>query len=380
MAGICKHYGECGGCDFQETAYDGQLEYKATYCRNLYASFGCAPEPIIGSPEQAGFRNKMEFVVSGTAAEPKIGQRVKARYDLVVDLAECAVFTADAVVLLEIVKQWMRESGIEPYDARNRSGELRYITLRHSKAYNEILVTVVCALEPDELARHHRYRGLYERLAARLPVTSLFLACNKERSDTAFAGEPHFLSGNGYIREKVNGIDYIIKPRTFFQTNTACCERLYSVLREASAGMEGRIYDVYCGSGGITLQLASMGRQVTGIDLSARNIEDARQNACLNGLAADFVCQDADEFLIGLKDREPWSMIVDPPRNGLTGSFMDVLIAAGPADCIYVSCNPLKLHGDLKKLSPWYAVRRIAPVDMFPHTRHIEVVAVLRRK
>jgi len=377
---FCRHYGVCGGCDFQDQGYADQLEYKTTYCRNLFASFGCAPDPIIGSPQQKFFRNKMDFSVGGLPQAPAIGQRRSGQFDQLVDLAECPVFNARVPELLDILRRWIVESGIAPYDLKQRTGELRYVSLRDSKSHGELMVTVIAALGPEELARQARYRGLFERLAHSLPVSSLFLGCNTERSDTAFSGEPRLMSGNGYIRETVNNVEYIIRPRTFFQTNSACCERLYDVIRHCAVGLEGRIYDVYCGSGGITLQLAAVGRQVTGIDISERNIEDAKQNRDLNGLTADFICSDADAFIRGLRDPEPWSMIVDPPRSGLSGKTISVLLDNGPAGVIYVSCNPLKLRDDLKKLSTAYTVTRLAPVDMFPHTRHMEVVCVLRRK
>lgn len=381
MAVFCKHYGSCGGCDFQEREYPAQLEYKSRYCRNLFASFGCTPEPIVGSPVQRYFRNKLELTVSGTADRPLIGQRRRERFDQVVDFCECPVFSVHLPELLEICRDWVRENGIEPYDLRRKKGELRFISLRHSKAYDEILVTVICNLEPDALARHHRYRGLFDRLAARLPVRSLYLSCNKGAADNAVAGACHRLSGSGYVREKVNIIEYIVRPSTFFQTNTACCELLYSTLREAAAGMDGRIYDIYCGSGGIALQLAQMGRDVAGIDLSERNIEDARHNCELNGLKAEFLCRDADAFLeeLGGQDARQSGMVIDPPRNGLTGEFISRLAAGGPEQWIYVSCNPLKLREDLKKLAKNYSLSRLIPVDMFPHTRHIEVICLLKR-
>jgi 23S rRNA (uracil1939-C5)-methyltransferase len=381
MSVFCAHYGSCGGCDFQEMSYASQLEYKTTYCRNLFAFSGCVPEPIVSSPRERFFRNKMELAVTGTSSNPIIGQRRKEHFDQVVDFAECPVFSEQLAQLLGTCRSWIQETGIEPYDLKKRTGELRYIGIRHSKAYNEFLLTVSCNLAADELFLQARYRGLYDQLVARVPVSSLFLACNTEASDNVFSSEPRLLTGRGYIRERINGVEYIIKPQTFFQTNPACCERLYAALREAAAGMDGRIYDMYCGSGGITIQLAGMARQVTGIDISQRNIDDAVQNCQMNGLTADFFCQDADVFLQGLsKNDDSWSMIVDPPRNGLTGRFLTILIASGPKEFIYVSCNPLKLHEDVKKLAQVYTVSRLIPVDMFPHTRHIEMVALLKRK
>jgi len=376
---FCRHYGACGGCDFQDQEYAAQLEYKSTYCRNLFTSFGCVPDPIIASPQHKFFRNKMEFSVGGTPEAPAIGQRRSGQFDQLVDLAECPVFNVHTAELLSIVREWLVENGIAPYDLKLRTGEVRYVSLRDSKAQGELMVTLIAALKPDELARQARYRGLFERLSARLPVSSLFLGCNKERSDTAFSGEPRLMSGSGYIRETVNKIEYIIRPRTFFQTNSACCEKLYDVLRHCAVGLEGHIYDVYCGSGGITLQLAAVGRRVTGIDISERNIEDAKQNRDLNGLSADFLCSDADTFIQGLHNDEPWSLVVDPPRSGLSGKFISILLKNGPKEFIYVSCNPLKLRDDLKKLGEAYTVTRLSPVDMFPHTRHMEVVCVLKR-
>jgi 23S rRNA (uracil1939-C5)-methyltransferase len=382
MAAFCKHYGECGGCDFQETAYAGQLEYKSTYCRNLFASFGCPPDPIVASPLERFFRNKIELAVTGTADSPVIGQRRREHFDQVVDLSECPVFFDRLPVVLEDVRGWIKETGTEPYNLKKGTGELRYISLRHSKTHNRLMVTLVAAMSDAAFeAAQPRYQQLASRLIRHPSVQSVYVCLNAGVSDTALSGRLIHLAGSPQLIERVEGIDYIIKPGSFFQTNPACCAKLYSVLLFCSLGLERHIYDIYCGSGGITLSLAKTGRKTTGIDLSPGNISDAKENARLNKIEAEFLCQDADEFLKGLKPEGRWSMIVDPPRGGLTNAFIDILKAEnGPKEFIYVSCNPLKLHEELKRLIPVYALTRLVPIDMFPHTHHIEVIALLKRR
>ncbi|MGE5308379.1 MAG: 23S rRNA (uracil(1939)-C(5))-methyltransferase RlmD [Deltaproteobacteria bacterium] len=381
MVTTCRHYGECGGCDFRELDYAAQLDYKTTYCRNLFASFGCTPDPIVASPRDNFFRNKMEFTVSGSLEKPVIGQRVKDRFDKVVNLEECPLFAEDCPSMLAAVRQWLSDTDTPPYDVKKQTGELRYVSLRHSKSSGGYLVTIVACLSDKAFeGARARYVELGERLSKIAQVESFYVSLNVSRSDTAVSGKLVLLKGKEFITEKINGVEYIIRPETFFQTNPGCCERLYAkVLEFLGADTEQHIYDVYCGSGGIALQLANAKRRVTGIDISPRNIEAARENCKHNKLKAEFFDQDADEFISQLKETDPWSLIVDPPRNGLTKKFIGILEASGPGQFVYVSCNPLKLREDLKKLVS-YQVARIVPVDMFPHTRHIEVVAALKRK
>lgn len=378
---FCGHYGECGGCDFQDTEYAAQLQYKSTYCRNLFASFGCDPDPIIPSPAQRFFRNKMEFAVTGTCDTPVIGERMKERFDRVVDLRECPVSGERYPELLASVRSWIRETRTAPYDLRKATGELRYVSIKEAKASRGIMLTMVVALDGAAFAAvEERYRALAWRLMEKFPVRSVFACLNPGRSDNAINGAMVHLAGDDHIIETVNGVRYVIRPGTFFQTNPGCCERLYAAVLGCCEGMEERVYDVYCGSGGITLQLARAGRRATGIDLSRRNIADAAENAAANGLDCDFVCSDADRFIAGIGEGAPWSMVVDPPRGGLTPAFIKVILAHGPGRLVYVSCNPLKLREDLKKMAFAYTLDRLIPVDMFPHTRHFEVVALLVRQ
>ena len=377
---FCPQQGVCGGCDFADQDYPSQLEYKNTYCRNLFAAFGVTAEPVIPSPQTRYFRNKMEFCVSAAADGVRIGMRQKERFDQVVDIKECPVCLEQIGPFLDTIRQWQKESATSVYDMRKRTGELRYVGIRHAKSSGELMVTISASFEQEQLEeQRNKYKILAQRLAG-FGVSSFYLCRNSIVSDTALSSEIYLVSGKDAIHERVNGISYAIRPGTFFQTNSLGCEKLYQAITRMSESMPPTIYDMYCGSGGITLQLAKEGREVIGVDISQRNIEDAAENARLNNLEnAKFTCADADAFMAETQLGSA-GMILDPPRNGLTNKFLDALVSRGPASFIYVSCNPLKFREELKKLQPTYTLQSVVPVDMFPCTRHIEVVALLKRK
>jgi 23S rRNA (uracil1939-C5)-methyltransferase len=248
------------------------------------------------------------------------------------------------------------------------------------------VISVALAREDFDKEKE-KFFSLAQRLMAAAPVQSVHLCFNKIVSDKALTDDLMHLSGDEDIREKVNGIDYLIGPKTFFQTNPYCCQKLYAVIRDEVKGMPGTgtVLDIFCGSGGITLQLAGSSSRVIGIDNSAFNIENARKNLKANKLDnVEFICLDADAFLGGLKAGDYFedvkAAIVDPPRVGLSKKFKNMLLDTGLKRIIYISCNPMSLREDLKAICEKYALEKIIPVDMFPHTRHFEVVASLRLK
>jgi len=387
MPAVCPHFGACGGCQKQDQPYADQLAYKQTYITNLLAQFHPQEiRDIVASPQIWHFRNKMEFAVSGTAGAPRVGLRPQQKFNSVIDIRECRVFYPQAGTVLDAVRAWIMEGRVEPYDLRRRTGCLRYVCMRHSKAYDEVMVTLVVAMSRPEFEREREMFGpVIKSLSSLERIASVHACLNTGASDEAASGEMVLLYGKPRIRERINGIDYQIGPRSFFQTNPYCCERLYEIIRARAGGCNGPVLDLFCGCGGISLQVAAAGNRVTGIDIAGQNIDDARENCGVHGIArADFVCQDAQVFLSQAATegrlREYYCLIVDPPRQGLTKKDRKLIVESGIGQMIYVSCNPWNLVQDLKTLLEAYSVAVVEPVDMFPHTQHTETVVYLKRQ
>lgn len=291
----------------QDQPYARQLEYKSVYIRNLLGQFHPRQiNSIVASPRIWYFRNKMEFAVSGTIENPVAGLRPQKRFSQVVDIRECRVFYPGAAAVLESVRSWASHSGIEPYDFRRRTGCLRYVCMRHSKAYDESMIIFVMAIEKDMFEGK---RKIFDSLINNLPqsarVASVYACLNTGARDNAMGGEVFLLYGKPFLRETINGINYQLGPKSFFQTNPYCCALLYGIIRAYAAGCAGEVLDLFCGCGGIGLQIAAEASHVTGIDILDENIEDARENCRVNGISnADFVCLDVQDFLLRQRRRE----------------------------------------------------------------------------
>jgi 23S rRNA (uracil-5-)-methyltransferase RumA len=382
MNNLCIHSDICGGCDFKGVSYEEQLEYKLKYCRNLFSRFKVKEfPPIIPSPDIDHYRNKMEFTVFSRDSSVCLGLRQKNRYKKAVDIKECRVFFKGLGEILSVLRGWAEELKITTYDLRRQSGEFRYVALRHSKTSGAVMIIIVCFLNREQFERRKAdYISLADRLKTNKEIKSVYVCLNEKLADNALTDELIPIYGDRYIKERINGIDYLIGPKTFFQSNTSCCERLYSVIREEAGSEKQKALDIYCGSGGIALQLAGISKEVIGVDNSEQNIEAARENARLNNIrGVEFLCSDAESFLAGKGTLEnAGTAIIDPPRSGLSKEFRQALVKSNIADVIYVSCNPINLRQDLILMEKSYSVEKIIAVDMFPWTRHIEAVARLR--
>jgi 23S rRNA (uracil-5-)-methyltransferase RumA len=384
---ICPHFGKCGGCQKQDQPYADQLAYKQTYLKNLLAQFNPSEfNDIVPSPQIWHFRNKMEFAVTGSIDEPHAGLRPQEKFSQVIDISECRIFYPQVGMVLETVRQWIKESGIQPYDLRKQTGQLRYVSMRHGKVYNEVMVILVMSLSAEEFRQKQDiFSRIKERFAALGSIASAYVCLNSGASDEALAGDLVLLQGKAHVREQVNGIDYQISPRSFFQTNSYCCNDLYRIIPEQACMPGSAILDLFCGCGGISLQVASGASEVIGIDIVEQNINDARENCRANAISnASFVCMDAQQYLSEASASGQLSkfstLIVDPPRQGLTKKDRKFIVDSGIERLVYVSCNPWNLVQDLKTLLPTYSVAAVHPVDMFPHTPHMEAVVRLARQ
>lgn len=393
----CRHFGVCGGCQsvpgpsgesHQPIKYALELELKEKRVKSLLAAYD-VPEwrPIIPSPQEWHYRNKMEYAFSTEAYRgPEspaltLGLRKTGRFDTIVDLETCFLVSPEGIEVLTRTRAWAKENGFTGYDRRRHTGDLRYLVLREAKNTKDRLAIILAS---------HPIVGL-DALQKQLQdlLSTCWLGVTDARGDVARADDMRLLWGSGTIDETLNGITYRISPFSFFQTNTRGTERLYTLLKEWATGLRqnpgGALIDLYCGSGGITLALANCFDRVIGIDTNRDAVKDAQANAERNGLATtEFVCEDAMEFLKKLPGSklavQMSAMVVDPPRPGLHPKALGALIEMNPQQLAYVSCNPESLARDLQSLVPLYHIKSVQPVDLFPHTTHVETLAILEHR
>ncbi|MCX5708348.1 MAG: 23S rRNA (uracil(1939)-C(5))-methyltransferase RlmD [Candidatus Omnitrophica bacterium] len=381
----CDYFPTCGGCDFRDKTYSEQLEYKEKFCNNLLARFNVTEfSPIIPSPQTDHYRHKMDFCAGKAGNNILLGMRQKSRSTTVVDIQNCRVFFPGLGEILEIFRKWCRDHGVEPYELYKASGEFRYASIRHSKSSGKLMVVGVFAISSEEFDRQkEKFQALGKELQEVSGVASIYFCINNKLSDETFSGDLRLWSGEKYISERLNGMDYLVGPTTFLQSNPSACAKLYQAVIEAARDCAGAgdILDMYCGCAGISLQLAGLNARIKAVDNSPRNIEDARENARLNNINnIEFICEDAEAYLAKAKFEEINTLILDPPRSGLSKKTLKIVLDCKIKNIIYVSCNPLNLREDLIHLSQFYKVEKAIPVDMFPHTRHIELAVKLTKQ
>ncbi len=378
----CPHWPACGGCDFRDKSYAEQLDYKQRFSRNLLARFNVTEFlPIIPSPQTDHYRHKMDFCAGVSGEKILLGLRQKSRSTAVVDIKECRIFFAGLGKILEIFREWAQDHSVKPYELYKQSGEFRYVSLRHSKASGKIMVTGTFALtEEDFKQQKAKFQDLAGRLGKIPGIFSLYFCLSKKLSDETLSDDLRLWQGEEYIRESINGIEYLSGPAIFLQSNPLACAKLYEAVKGQAAACSGSgdILDMYCGSGGITLQLAGLGRKIKAVDSSSLNIDYARENADLNGINnIEFICADAQDYLARTETGQISILVLDPPRQGLSKKTLKIVLERKIENIIYVSCNPLNLREDLISLSRSYKVEKAVAVDMFPHTRHLELVVHL---
>src|SRR5690242_17043741 len=379
----CQHYPACGGCRFQDLAYEAQVAAKeeqvADALRRLGGVAELPLEPIVPAEEVFHYRNKLEYSFTQTPAGAALGFHRAGRWDEVLEVEQCWLTTDLGNAVRNAVRDWARAEKLEPYDQAEHTGYLRHLVLREGRNTGQLLVQLVTApgerFDRDELVEVLR----------RFPeVRSIHWAENESPAEVTNLPTT-LLWGEDAIEEELCGLRFRVRPNAFLQTNTRMAERLYGIAREFAAlsGSE-TVYDLYCGIGTIGLVLASDALTVWGIDVSEESIACALENADLNGIGnAAFFAANVGQSVAELHERagDPDVVVVDPPRAGLAGKALKRLGEIGAPRIVYVSCNPTTLAGDVKRLADDYGYRllRAKPVDMFPHTPHVETVALLER-
>ena len=395
---VCKHYGECGGCKWQILPYEEQLRYKQQLIVDNLTRIGKIelPEisPILGSKDIYEYRNKLEFTFSdrkwlswdtiraaggleNVDNTHGLGFHIPNCFDKVLDITECHLMPEINNRIRNGIREYARKLGITFYNEHAHEGQLRTLILR-SNHRGEVMLIVVWADEPDMRVMEYIRDSFPE-------IISLLYVVNRKFNDTISDQEVHVFYGQDHIMEQMENLQFKVGPKSFYQTNTLQAYELYQVAREF-AGLTGNelVFDLYTGTGTIANFVAHQARQVIGIEYVPEAIEDAKVNANINHLDNTlFFAGDMKDILnedfIAQYGR-PDVIITDPPRAGMHEDVINTILFAEPKRIVYVSCNPATQARDLNMLDSKYRVMKVQPVDMFPHTHHVENVVLLEKK
>jgi 23S rRNA (uracil1939-C5)-methyltransferase len=396
---FCSHFGVCGGCQWQMLPYKKQLEYKQKQVEDNLRRIGkvILPPmlPIIGAGQDKFYRNKLEYTFSSrrfllgselkdlsiSTEENVVGFHAKGIFDKVIDIKTCYLQAEPTNAIRLAVKEFAKSNSYSFYDIKNHQGFLRTMQLRICTT-GEVMVNIVFGQEDKE----KRERLLYFVLEKFPGITTLIYTINPKWNDSLNDLEPVAYHGKGYVIERLEDFQFKIGPTSFFQTNTRQGEQLYKVAREfAELTGNETVYDLYCGTGSIGIFLSRKAKKIIGVEMIEAAVQDAKENASLNGLSlsTEFYSGDVidictDEFFA--QHGKPDVIVTDPPRAGMHDKLVKKIIDIAAPIVVYVSCNPATQARDLRQLDEKYVVTKIQPVDMFPHTHHIENVVQLKLK
>lgn len=397
---FCQHFGVCGGCKWQMLPYEKQLQYKqnevAQHLRRIGKIELPPMQPILGGAETRYYRNKLEFTFSNRKwltredidslppdsiiDTPALGFHVPKIFDKIIDINTCHLMQEPANLIKNTIRSFALQQGYTFYDIRNHTGWLRNLILRLCTT-GELMVNVCFGYE-DETQR----KILFDHLLQVVPsITTLLYTINPKFNDTIYDLSPVAYTGKGFVIERLENYQFKIGPKSFFQTNTKQGEQLYRVTRDfAELTGNETVYDLYCGTGSIGIFVSAAAKKIIGVETVAEAIEDAKENAALNNIhhaeffAGDVIDICTSEFFA--QHGKPNVIITDPPRAGMHEKLVRKILEIEAPTVVYVSCNPATQARDLALLDEKYSVTKIQPVDMFPHTHHIENVVQLKLK
>lgn len=405
-APFCAHFGQCGGCAWQELPYSGQLHWKERFVVDALGRIGGLRDanvlPIVASPAERGFRNKMEFAFSQDRdGQLRLGLRRRASR-AVVDIAECHLQTPLTAAIVAAVRELARQSGLPGWDDRRRDGFWRFLVVREPELGRTAATRTPSGNEPTEgtprrqcmvqciTGRHPGAARAVSRLAAELrarfpEVTGVVHSQRLDPEQVAYGERVLAVDGEAVLTERLGDNELLLGPDSFFQTNTAAAGLLYDEARRmAAAGPDDTVWDLYSGVGAIALHLARSAGAVRGFELTPEAVNDARANATRNNvLNCSFVSGDVRVSLRHErpgKGASPRIVVLDPPRAGLHEEVVAAVAAHSPERLVYVSCDPATLARDVALFAGrGYALQEARPVDLFPHSPHVECVALLTR-
>ena len=394
----CTHFGVCGGCKWQHLRYEKQLEFKEKQVIDNLTRIGklelSGVRPILGSSEIYGYRNKLEFTFSDKRwltreemladndriVEDALGFHIPGYFDKVLDIRECHFQPDPSNAIRDSVRRYAHRKSLAFFNIRQQSGFLRNLIIRTTRSGN-VMVIVVFFMDERE-----RINGLMEHLRTEFPrITSLYYIINTKKNDSLSDQVPVLYSGDDHLLEEIDSLKFRIGPLSFYQTNTLQAGKLYAIAKEF-AGLTGRetVYDLYTGAGTIACYVAGEARKVIGMEYVDAAVEDAVINSGINNIGnTEFYAGDIrlllNEKFIQEKGR-PDVIITDPPRAGMHSDVVEQILSAGPSRIVYISCNPSTQARDAGLMSEKYRVTAVQPVDMFPHTHHVENVILLERR
>ncbi len=394
---FCDHYGLCGGCKWQHLRYEKQLEYKRQQVIDNLERIGGIPLPEVAatlpSPRTKYYRNKLEFTFSPnrwlTNEEIRSGEKfdrnglgfhLPGKFDKILDIKMCHLQPEPSNAIKNEIRSYALANGLSFYDLNTHKGFLRNLIIRTSTA-GEVMVILQAGDDQPAILKK-----LLEHIVNSFPgITSLYYVVNKKKNETFHDLDVVLFHGSPYITEKIEGLEFRIGPKSFFQTNPEQAGHLYKHAK-AFANLTGEetVFDLYSGTGTIALYMAQNAKKVIGMESIPEAVEDAKTNALINKIEnVEFLEGDIKELLhstvIG-KFGRPDLLITDPPRAGMHPGVISSLLDLGPPAIVYISCNPATQARDVALLSGKYRIKAVQPVDMFPHTPHVENIVLLLRK
>jgi 23S rRNA (uracil1939-C5)-methyltransferase len=398
---VCSHFGVCGGCSWQNLKYSEQLRWKKQHVRDAFERIGKVGfrelHDTMPAPKQFNYRNKMEFSFGASRwltddeinsesdllnKDFALGLHIPGRFDKILNIDECHIHPSAANEVLNSIRNKAVELGLSGYHQREHRGFLRNLVFRHSEANNEMMVILITT-SPETKEEIEFVDWLFDELKVENKYISSLLHVVNDTWSPVANGRIERCEGQEYITEKIHDVDYRISPFSFFQTNSGQLNLFISkIIETAKLRGDEKAWDLYCGTGSITLPAAASVSEITGIELVESSILDARANAELNGINnVSFHCADLHgkgmPELINSLDK-PEVVFIDPPRAGMHNNLTDMLNQLKIEKIVYVSCNPSTQARDCALLNENYEVLSLQPVDMFPQTYHVENIALLK--
>lgn len=394
---LCQHFGVCGGCRWQNMDYNQQLHYKQKQVLDALTRIGHIENPdilpILPSPDVYHYRNKLEYTFSAfrwlTAEEigdgneninrDALGFHIPGMFDKVLDIETCYLQPEPTNALRNGLREFAKTKGYSFYNIRNFNGDLRNVIVRN--AHNDLMIIMVFGTDNQDVIKDTM---LYLETAFR-QITSLYYVVNLKHNDSISDLEPVHYKGEPYITGLMEDLKFRIGPLSFYQTNARQAEEMYKLTREYAA-LTGKetVYDLYTGTGTIANFVARNAAKVTGIEYVEAAVEDAKVNSAINNISnTEFYSGDMAKVLNSefiSQHGKPDVIITDPPRAGMHEKVVQSILEAAPQRIVYVSCNPATQARDIALMAIDYYLVKAQPVDMFPHTHHVENIALLLRK
>lgn len=390
---FCDHFGICGGCKWQNIGYEGQLKIKGNIVREAFQRIAKIELPelksVLPSKNIQHYRNKLEFtfsnarwltdreIQSGESFQHRnaLGFHIPGRWDKILDIQKCWLQSDPSNDIRNYVRNYALENDLSFYDLRNHAGFLRNLIIRTNRQGNAMVILSVAEDRPEKLSQ--LLSGLDQQFE---DISSVYYTVNQKKNDSINDLPVTHFSGDTFLEEKMDDLVFRIGPKSFFQTNSEQAELLYNTaLLNSGIEKDDVVFDLYAGIGTLSLLASKMSKKVVGIEIIEEAIGDANQNSQLNGISnASFISGDVKEVLVSIPEQDrPDVVISDPPRAGMHKDVIASLLTIKPRTIVYISCNPATQARDIQLLDTTYKTRYIQPVDMFPHTYHIENIAIL---